>query len=146
MSPLKPATSNYVDVWTMGYTPFVVVGVWAGNNDNSPINKQTGIGLAAPIWRAVIQEVIAKHPVENFTAPEAKPITNPILIGQYSDQGNHSILYYINKDEPTGPGLQNPTTDSQYQNWEAGVQTWLVGHPSYIFTTPQVVEPPQTDQ
>ena len=33
-------TNNYKDVWTIGYTPQIVVGTWAGNNDDSPMSHQ----------------------------------------------------------------------------------------------------------
>lgn len=125
-------TSNYVDVWTIGYTPFVVVGVWAGNNDNSPINKKSGLGLAAPIWRGIIEKIITAHPIETFNKPDPIISQNPVLDGQYPAGENHSILYYIDKNNPNGPPPQNPADDSQYINWEAGVQNWLKLNPNYI--------------
>ncbi|HEY4034665.1 MAG TPA: transglycosylase domain-containing protein [Ktedonobacteraceae bacterium] len=48
-------TDNYVDNLTIGYTPNVVVGVWAGNANNSPMRNVTGITGAAPIWHSVIE-------------------------------------------------------------------------------------------
>ena len=37
---VKTGTTNSdKDAWTIGYTPSVVVGVWAGNNDNKPMKK-----------------------------------------------------------------------------------------------------------
>ena len=30
-------TTDYKDVWTIGYTPQIVTGVWVGNNDNTPM-------------------------------------------------------------------------------------------------------------
>jgi len=122
-------TSNYVDVWTIGYTPFAVVGVWAGNNDNSPINKNTGIGLAAPIWRGIMEKLLVSHPAENFIEPDPIITINPILQGQFPPGENHSILYYINKDNPQGPPPTNPSDDPQYTSWEAGVQNWLIRNP-----------------
>jgi 1A family penicillin-binding protein len=118
-------TQNYRDAWTIGYTPFVVIGVWVGNNNNSPIKKGTGIGLAAPIWRKVMEKLLQTHPVENFTKPD--PITNikPILMGQIESNDIHSILYYINKDDPLGPAPLNPNDDPQYFLWEEGIKNWL---------------------
>lgn len=38
---LKTGTTNdYRDAWAMGYTPSLVVGVWAGNNNNTPMQKR----------------------------------------------------------------------------------------------------------
>src|SRR5690606_10224561 len=34
----KTGTSqDYRDAWTIGYTPSIAVGVWAGNHDNAPL-------------------------------------------------------------------------------------------------------------
>lgn len=44
-------TNDYRDNWTVGYTPHLVVGVWAGNTDNTPMAEGTsGLTGAAPIW------------------------------------------------------------------------------------------------
>ncbi|MBI2098248.1 MAG: penicillin-binding protein [Candidatus Wildermuthbacteria bacterium] len=47
-------TQEYRDGWTIGYTKDIVVGVWAGNNDNSPTNREPGVALAAPIWNRIM--------------------------------------------------------------------------------------------
>jgi membrane peptidoglycan carboxypeptidase len=52
-------TDNFRDNWTIGYTPDVVVGVWAGNADNEPFRGNViGITGAAPIWHSVIERVM----------------------------------------------------------------------------------------
>jgi membrane peptidoglycan carboxypeptidase len=38
------------DLWTVGYTTDLVVGVWVGNTDNSPSRGLDGISSAALIW------------------------------------------------------------------------------------------------
>lgn len=51
-------TDNFKDNWAIGYTPDVVVGVWAGNADNTPFRGNViGITGAAPIWHSVIERV-----------------------------------------------------------------------------------------
>jgi membrane peptidoglycan carboxypeptidase len=45
-------TQDFRDGWVVGYSPnTLVTGVWVGNNDNSPMNKEPGIVVAGPIWR-----------------------------------------------------------------------------------------------
>ncbi|MDO8474103.1 MAG: transglycosylase domain-containing protein [bacterium] len=45
-------TQDFRDGWVVGYSPnALVTGVWVGNNDNSPMNKEPGIVVAGPIWR-----------------------------------------------------------------------------------------------
>lgn len=119
-------TSNLRDGWTMGYTPYAVVGVWVGNSDNSPTND-AGVGLAAPMWRRVMERIIASHPTQSFTTPEPVINRNPILLGQLQPDDTNTILYYINKDDPLGPQPQNPSTDPQYILWQAGITNWLAG-------------------
>jgi membrane peptidoglycan carboxypeptidase len=50
-------TDQFTDNWTLGYTPDVVVGVWTGNADNSPMVNSIGITGAAPIWHSIIEYV-----------------------------------------------------------------------------------------
>jgi membrane peptidoglycan carboxypeptidase len=44
-------TQEYRDAWFIGFTPELIVGVWAGNDDNTPTNRVTGGDLPASIWR-----------------------------------------------------------------------------------------------
>ncbi len=60
-------TNEYRDAWTMGYAPNLAVGVWVGNSDNSPMKwGAAGSVVAAPIWRAFMEEALADKPIEYF--------------------------------------------------------------------------------
>jgi 1A family penicillin-binding protein len=145
-------TNDNKDAWTIGYTPSVAVGVWVGNNDNKPM-KKGGAALAGPIWNAIMREASKDKPVESFNKPEPinKQIP-PILRGfwqggetftidsisgglatentpeEYRKETSitnvHSILYWINKDKPLEQKGFDFRVDSQYRNWEYGVQNW----------------------
>jgi len=104
-------TQSYRDAWLIGYTPQLVTGVWVGNNDNTPMNKKPAVLLAGPIWNEFMNKVLDKFPKENFKKPEKRIVENPILNGELKE--NHSILYFLNKDDP------------QYENWEKAVKNWL---------------------
>ena len=66
----KTGTSNsFVDNWTMGYTAHYTVGVWAGNNNNSPMINVTGVDGAGPIWNDVQLYLNKNLPVVNFPGP-----------------------------------------------------------------------------
>ena len=44
-------TQEYRDGWTVGYTPEIAAGAWAGNNNNKPMALgASGSNVAAPIW------------------------------------------------------------------------------------------------
>ncbi len=53
-------TESFKDGWIIGYTPSLVAGVWAGNNDGSPMVKQPGIVIAGPIWRAFMEGALSE--------------------------------------------------------------------------------------
>jgi penicillin-binding protein 1C len=127
---LKTGTSNdYRDAWAMGYTPSLVVGVWAGNNNNTQMQKAGSSILAAvPMWSAFMNQALPEVPNTTFTQPDPTNPTKPILAGNYAPNGQiHTILYYVNKNDPTGPDPVNPANDPQFRNWETAVQRWAAG-------------------
>ncbi|MCL4391912.1 penicillin-binding protein [Patescibacteria group bacterium] len=126
---LKTGTTNdYRDAWAFGYTPALAVGVWAGNSDNTPMQHSgTSILAAVPIWSDFLNKVLPNYPQESFTPPDPlPPNTKPMLNGQYINNGSiHSILYYVDKNDPAGPVPANPMNDPQFTDWEAGVLDWV---------------------
>ena len=123
-------TQEYRDAWTIGYTPSIVVGVWVGNNNNLPTFKKPGVALAGPIFHSFMEEALKNFPSQNFEKPENASTTKPVLNGQIG-KGNHSILYYVNKNDPLGPNPQDPSQDIQFKNWEEGIKRWLLLHPEF---------------
>ena len=51
-------TNDFRDNWTIGYTPDLVVGVWVGNADYTPMQNTSGLKGAAPIWADVMKNGI----------------------------------------------------------------------------------------
>ncbi len=67
---VKTGTSNdFRDNWTLGYTSDYVVGVWAGNNDNSAMTNITGVDGAGPIWRDTLMLAEQGRPIKGFVNP-----------------------------------------------------------------------------
>jgi membrane carboxypeptidase/penicillin-binding protein PbpC len=62
-------TQDWRDNWAIGYTPDMVVGVWAGNADNEPMRHISGVTGAAPIWRDLMEELHKGQPAQDFTRP-----------------------------------------------------------------------------
>ncbi|HTX87099.1 MAG TPA: transglycosylase domain-containing protein [Candidatus Nanoarchaeia archaeon] len=145
-------TNDYHDAWQMGYTPSIATGVWVGNSDNKAMNKSSeAVNAAGPIWHEYMAAVLANTPIEQFNKPDipvtGKPIldgtipgqtvkidkvtgllatdlTPPEMIIEKTYRQNHCILYYVNKDDPTGPAPADPTQDPQFAEWEKDVQAW----------------------
>ena len=63
-------TDDFRDNWTVGYTPDIVVGVWVGNADNSPMQGVSGVSGAGPIWHNVMERALAGTPVRDFIRPQ----------------------------------------------------------------------------
>lgn len=68
----KTGTSaNYRDVWFIGSTADLLVGVWIGRDDSTPIgDKITGGGVAVPIWLDFMQKAHPPTPVRDFPMPD----------------------------------------------------------------------------
>ena len=62
-------TDDFRDTWTVGYTSDYVLGVWVGNNDDSPMININGIIGAAPIWHDAMLAAEAGHSPQPFTNP-----------------------------------------------------------------------------
>ncbi len=147
-------TNNDKDAWTIGYTPSLVVGVWAGNNDDTPM-KNGGVAVAGPIWNKFMTAALATFPSETFEKPNlyVDPQTvKPVLRGFWQGNDNffidktsgllatpdtpeetleekvitnvHSILYWVDKNNILGPPPANPASDPQFEHWEVPVQNW----------------------
>lgn len=140
------STNNFYDAWLMGYTPNLSVGVWVGNNIPSSMNGLSGL-IVTPMWREFMDFAVEKRDKEYFTQPNID-LTNkkPIIRGEYIDAniiqqqlldsgddtlsisnitGNiHTILHFVNKDDPNGNYPTNPNQEPQYYNWEYAVSEW----------------------
>ncbi|HUW21761.1 MAG TPA: PBP1A family penicillin-binding protein [Candidatus Bathyarchaeia archaeon] len=99
-------TNDKRDNWTIGWTPQVLVGIWVGNNDNSPMKEvASGVSGAAPIWRRIILEFLKDKPSLSFSVPNEIVTAEVDLISGYrAHEGYPSRLeYFIKGTEPAGP-------------------------------------------
>lgn len=64
-------TNDKRDNWTIGWTPNLLVSVWVGNNDNSPMGKvASGVSGASPIWRRIMLSTIKTRNKQDFAIPD----------------------------------------------------------------------------
>ncbi len=124
-------TQNFVDAWTFGYSKNLVVGVWAGNSDGTPMTSESSSIVAAlPIFHDFMQTMIDKGYItkDNFIPPQKYIYDKPMLNGSYiSNYGIHDILFYVDRFNPLGPIPGFTSTDPQFINWENGVKRWFSG-------------------
>lgn len=145
-------TNDYRDAWVVGYTPNLTVGAWFGNNDNSSMEKKVAGLIVAPMWNEFLNEVFKILPKENFEKPTKTKTSKPALNGEWRGEQKylidkisqklatehtppelieektltevHSILYWLNKDNPKGAKPEKPEQDPQFQLWEIPVRKW----------------------
>lgn len=64
-------TNDKRDNWTIGWTPNLMVAVWVGNNDNSPMLKvASGVSGASPIWKKIMQHELPLRQKQDFSIPD----------------------------------------------------------------------------
>ncbi len=68
---VKTGTTNDIrDNLTLGYTPSYTVGVWVGNNDNTPMSRvASGLTGASSMWNKIMNSILEGLPDEPFVAP-----------------------------------------------------------------------------
>jgi penicillin-binding protein 1A len=66
-------TQDYRDALFIGFAGDLVVGVWIGNDNNSPLPGVTGGSVPARIWRSFMVDALATRP-----AGPAAPVTAPV--------------------------------------------------------------------
>ncbi len=138
-------TNDFRDAWVLGYTPNIAIGAWAGNNNNSPMEKKVAGFIVAPFWHEIMEYALTKYPDAEFSSPDAFPEDEPYLRGEwrggkeyiidkmsgglateYTPQETqekkvvmeiHSILYWLGRSD-------NP----QFRNWEESVRKWALSN------------------
>lgn len=97
-------TNEFRDGWTMGYTPGIAVGVWAGNNDNTPMKVGAdGVNVAAPIWRSFLDQVLGNYSKEEFPKYNSeevlKDIKKDVLTGKLDTEKKIEVCEIPGKDD-----------------------------------------------
>lgn len=133
-------TDQKRDNWTYGYTPSYVVGVWVGNNDNSPMNQKIASGItgASPIWNRLMSLVLKGKKDEQFDKPDdviAVPIDAFAGGLPYNNQPTRTE-YFIKGTEPTqsSPVYQrefivlrenDPVSQDGKNRFQEGIDAWV---------------------
>lgn len=66
-------TQDNRDAVFVGYAGDLVVGVWIGNDDNSPLRGVSGGGLPARIWRDFMSQALGASTAPSRPTPTASP-------------------------------------------------------------------------
>lgn len=143
-------TDEKRDNWTFGYTPSYVVGVWVGNNDNSPMNQAIASGItgASPIWNKIMTYVLKGKPDEQPQKPDnvialdidafagglphgGQPTRSEYFIKGTEPRSESSI--YKSKDGKNYLVFQedDPVSKDGVNRWQQGIDAWIAKeHPN----------------
>ena len=125
--------------------------------------------IITPMWREFMDVALPKIDNESFAQPSPTPSDlKPVLRGIWFNPGSiippeggeetpidlsntiagaHSILHYVDKNNPRGPYPSNPASDGQYILWEYPVSIWRNQLLTVIAsTTEQIEENEESDE
>lgn len=104
--------------------------------DPEPIKLKTN----KPILRGEIDKIEMKK-VDKVTGkliPDSCASTYPSeYVEEREFKQTHTILYYVNKDDPQGEYPKNPQEDPYFSIWENTVKRWASGQEGYIVDDPE---------
>ncbi len=101
-------TDDFRDNWTIGWTPDLLVGVWVGNANNSPMQNVSGVSGAAPIWHNLMERVLKDTPPRDFPVPpgivQAEICTDSgLLATEWCPPDHRRVEIFVAGHEPTQP-------------------------------------------
>lgn len=99
-------TNDKRDNWTIGGNDNIMVGVWVGNNDNSPmLNVASGVSGASPIWHDIVTAALKGKPQVTFAKPDGVTQMDVDSVSGYPahDGFPSRSEYFIKGTEPQSP-------------------------------------------
>ncbi|OGE08933.1 hypothetical protein A3A60_01090, partial [Candidatus Curtissbacteria bacterium RIFCSPLOWO2_01_FULL_42_26] len=149
-------TDDKRDNWAVGYTPSRVVGVWVGNNDNSPMNQKIASGVtgATPIWNKLMRLSIADLKNEDFEKPDNVNALEVDAFGGGMPCRNYPKRseYFIKGTEPAQDCLvektlsgteyfvfveYDPVSTDGKNRWQEGINAWTAAQADSKYHAPQ---------
>jgi membrane peptidoglycan carboxypeptidase len=137
-------TDEKRDNWTFGYTPSYVVGVWVGNNDNSPMNQAIASGItgATPIWNDIMSYVLKGKSDEQPSKPDNVVALQVDSFAGGLPHGGQSARaeYFVKGTEPKfespiykskdGKNYwvfkeDDPVSTDGKNRWQEGIDKWI---------------------
>jgi len=149
-------TDDKRDNWAVGYNSSYVVGVWVGNNDNSPMDPKIASGItgATPIWNRIMTKVLEGKSSGDFVKPD-----NVIALEVDAFGGGLPCRdfpkrseYFIKGTEPTRDCLAekildgkeyyvfaefDPVSTDGKNRWQEGIDAWAAGQGDSKYQAPK---------
>lgn len=98
-------TNESKDTWFIGFSPDLVVGVFAGfDNPRSLGRRETGSSVAVPIFKDFMEQALKDEPIIPFRIPEGvRNVKINRKTGQRAKPGDEDVIWesFIKGTEPT---------------------------------------------
>jgi penicillin-binding protein 1A len=119
----KTGTSqDYRDAWFIGYTPYLITGVWMGNDDNTPTKRVTGGSLPALVWHDIMQKAHQGMPELPLPGQDPEPAQTDIQVSSVD------VNEVIEPAPPVAkPTLQPDVRKAQRKKREKGLLARIFG-------------------
>ncbi|CAM2060271.1 penicillin-binding protein 1A [Desulfovibrionales bacterium] len=107
-------TNSEQDAWFMGYTPYLLTGVYVGFDQAQPMGRlETGARAACPVWLKYRKAVEGAYPIQDFVQPPGISFVNFKIAG-----GDSYFLPFKSGTEPYA--VKAPVKDGQGDDSESG--------------------------
>ena len=122
------------DIWTIGYTPRLVVGVWMGRGVSDSLEGgNLSPKVSSALWHAIIKYATRDIPAESWAAPpgiNTMTVCDPSGMLPTGDCPTVVSEVFLSGQEPT-------QTDTLFQNYQINRET---GRLATVFTPPELIE------
>lgn len=89
-------TNNEQDAWFMGFTPYLLTGVYVGFDQLQPMGRlETGARAASPIWLDYRKAVEEQFPVMDFPQPQGVVMARVVATSGLSAEGGGHAEYFL---------------------------------------------------
>ena len=101
-------TNDSMDAWFAGFQPSLVAVVWIGYDTPRKLgSRETGGGLALPVWIEWMQHALRGVPVQELTPPQGVVQQGPYWM--YDEYAQGAGIRSVGLDDP----VPEPTTDDE---------------------------------
>ncbi|MGB9874500.1 MAG: peptidase, partial [Hydrogenobacter sp.] len=95
-------TNDYMDAWFVGFSPYIVTGVWVGYDIKRSMGRgMAGAKVALPIWLDFMSVAAFMYPNEDFPVPEGVVLAN-CPTPMYFVDGTQGVCSAKQEDELKG--------------------------------------------
>lgn len=111
-------TNNEIDTWFMGFSPYLLTGVYVGFDELTPMGRgEAGGRTSLPIWAAYRLRVEDNYPLQDFVEPNAAPEDEPKLVVAEKSYGFDDLLLHdfvpFDQSEDSAAGMvRMPSTST----------------------------------